>query len=212
MTNTIDSSYYLSNAKQSSTNNNTLGKDAFLKLLVTQLQNQDPLNPMQDREFIAQMATFSQLEQMITMNQSMEELISVQKEQQMLSYQSLLGMEVKWDKITYPSDEKVEPIIENGTGIITSIKFTEDGVKLYLEDGTELTPSNISGVSVQNKGNQFAEASNLIEKKVSWVENGEQKQAIVQAVSQKDGQIFYQVNDQKGTKLTIDQILSIMVA
>jgi flagellar basal-body rod modification protein FlgD len=81
-----------------------------------------------------------------------------------------------------------------------------------LEDGTELTPSNISGVSVQNKGNQFAEASNLIEKKVSWVENGEQKQAIVQAVSQKDGQIFYQVNDQKGTKLTIDQILSIMVA
>lgn len=212
MTNTIDSSYYLSNAKQSSTNNNTLGKDAFLKLLVTQLQNQDPLNPMQDREFIAQMATFSQLEQMITMNQSMEELISVQKEQQMLSYQSLLGMEVKWDKVTYPSDEKAEPIIENGAGIITSIKFTEDGVKLYLEDGTELTPSNISGVSVQNKGNQFAEASNLIEKKVSWVENGEQKQAIVQAVSQKDGQIFYQVNDQKGTKLTIDQILSIMVA
>lgn len=212
MTNTIDSSYYLSNAIQSSTNNNTLGKDAFLKLLVTQLQNQDPLNPMQDREFIAQMATFSQLEQMITMNQSMEELISVQKEQQMLSYQSLLGMEVKWDKVTYPSDEKAEPIIENGAGIITSIKFTEDGVKLYLEDGTELTPSNISGVSVQNKGNQFAEASNLIEKKVSWVENGEQKQAIVQAVSQKDGQIFYQVNDQKGTKLTIDQILSIMVA
>ncbi|WP_346207237.1 flagellar hook assembly protein FlgD [Caldifermentibacillus hisashii] len=212
MTNTIDSSYYLSNAKQSSTNNNTLGKDAFLKLLVTQLQNQDPLNPMEDREFIAQMATFSQLEQMITMNQSMEELISVQKEQQMLSYQSLLGMEVKWDKITYSNDEKAEPITESGTGIITSIKFTEDGVKLYLEDGTELTPSNISGVSVQNKGNQFAEASNLIEKKVSWVENGEQKQAIVQAVSQKDGQIFYQVNDQKGTKLTIDQILSIMVA
>lgn len=165
MTNTIDSSYYLSNAKQSSTNNNTLGKDAFLKLLVTQLQNQDPLNPMEDREFIAQMATFSQLEQMITMNQSMEELISVQKQQQMLSYQSLLGMEVKWDKITYPSDEKAEPIIENGTGIITSIKFTEDGVKLYLEDGTELTPSNISGVSVQEKGNQLANASNLIGKR-----------------------------------------------
>ncbi|MEL3957226.1 flagellar hook assembly protein FlgD [Caldifermentibacillus hisashii] len=212
MTNTIDSSYYLSNAKQSSTNNNTLGKDAFLKLLVTQLQNQDPLNPMEDREFIAQMATFSQLEQMITMNQSMEELLSDQKQQQMLSYQSLLGMEVKWDKITYPSDEKAEPIIENGTGIITSIKFTEDGVKLYLEDGTELTPSNISGVSVQNKGNQFTEASNLIGKKVSWEEKGELKYAIVQAVSQKDGQIFYQVNDQKGTKLTIDQILSIMVA
>lgn len=212
MTNTIDSSYYLSNAKQSSTNNNSLGKDAFLKLLVTQLQNQDPLNPMQDREFIAQMATFSQLEQMITMNQSMEELLSDQKQQQMLSYQSLLGMEVKWDKITYPSDEKAEPIIENGTGIITSIKFTGDGVKMYLKDGTELSPSNISSVSVQEKGNQLANASNLIGKKVSWEEKGELQHAIVQAVSQKDGQIFYQVNDQTGTKLTIDQILSIMVA
>ncbi len=212
MTNTIDSSYYLSNAKQSSTNNNTLGKDAFLKLLVTQLQNQDPLNPMQDREFIAQMATFSQLEQMITMNQSMEELISVQKEQQMLSYQSLLGMEVKWDKITYRNDDKAEPITESGTGIITSIKFTGDGVKLYLKDGTELAPSNISEVSVQEKGNQLANASNLIGKKVSWEEKGELQHAIVQAVSQKDGQIFYQVNDQTGTKLTIDQILSITVA
>jgi flagellar basal-body rod modification protein FlgD len=67
-------------------------------------------------------------------------------------------------------------------------------------------------VSVQEKGNQLANASNLIGKKVSWEEKGELQYAIVQAVSQKDRQIFYQVNDQTGTKLTIDQILSITVA
>lgn len=53
--------YTVENSKQSS---NELGKDAFLKLLITQLKYQDPLNPMEDREFIAQLVQFSTLELM----------------------------------------------------------------------------------------------------------------------------------------------------
>lgn len=49
-------------------NTGKLDKDAFLRLLVTQLSNQDPLNPMEDKEFIAQMAQFSTLEQMQNLN------------------------------------------------------------------------------------------------------------------------------------------------
>lgn len=49
-----------------------LGKDAFLQLLVTQMQNQDPLNPSSDTEFIAQLAQFSALEQMQNLNVSMQ--------------------------------------------------------------------------------------------------------------------------------------------
>lgn len=48
---------------------NTLGKDAFLQLLVTQMKYQDPLNPSTDTEYIAQLATFSQLEQLQNLSQ-----------------------------------------------------------------------------------------------------------------------------------------------
>lgn len=54
--------------------NNDLDKMAFLRLLTTQLANQDPLNPMEDREFIAQLAQFSALEQMQNLNKTVENL------------------------------------------------------------------------------------------------------------------------------------------
>jgi flagellar basal-body rod modification protein FlgD len=49
-----------------------LGKNDFLNLLVTQLQNQNPLEPMQDQEFISQLAQFSQLEQLSNMSETLD--------------------------------------------------------------------------------------------------------------------------------------------
>lgn len=62
-----------SNVKTSA--NDDLDKNAFLHLLTTQLANQDPLDPMDDREFIAQLAQFSSLEQMTLLNTNAEETI-----------------------------------------------------------------------------------------------------------------------------------------
>lgn len=57
-------------ATKSTLGTNTLGKDAFLQLLVTQMKYQDPLNPNTDTAFVAQLATFSQLEQMQNLSQT----------------------------------------------------------------------------------------------------------------------------------------------
>ena len=66
--------------------NDALGKNDFLKMLVTQLRYQDPLKPMEDKEFIAQMAQFSSLEQMQNMNTAM---ITAQAT-------NLIGKEISW--------------------------------------------------------------------------------------------------------------------
>ena len=58
----------ISTTKEDTTGTTTLGKDAFLQLLVAQMKYQDPLNPSSDTEWISQLAQFSSLEQMQNMN------------------------------------------------------------------------------------------------------------------------------------------------
>jgi flagellar basal-body rod modification protein FlgD len=59
------------NTSKSTVGTSSLGKDAFLQLLVTQMKYQDPLNPATDTEYIAQLATFSSLEEMQNINSSL---------------------------------------------------------------------------------------------------------------------------------------------
>jgi len=72
-----------------------LGKDEFLKMLIAQLQNQDPLNPMDGTDFTAQLAQFSSLEQLTNMNTNLETLTSNQMMTNQVQSVSLLGKEVQ---------------------------------------------------------------------------------------------------------------------
>lgn len=76
-----------------------LGKDDFLKLLIHQLQNQDPLDPMDDREFIAQMAQFSSLEQLTNMNANIQQFTQQQEHTSLVQLSGLIGKQVNWYRI-----------------------------------------------------------------------------------------------------------------
>ncbi|MGE7672531.1 flagellar hook assembly protein FlgD [Lysinibacillus sp. NPDC094403] len=191
------------------TGNSELGKDAFLQLLITQLQHQDPTNPMDDREFISQMAQFSSLEQMQNMSKAMESLLASQQQTQMMSYSSFIGKEVKWHEITDKKDEKGDFVVKEGTGIIESLKFVDGNVEFLLTDGKKIQPGNISEIlgrsGTNSNGNTVSEsplvqASKLIGKNVTYMAGEQELQGRIVSVTNKDGVNHYVLDNDK--KLT----------
>jgi flagellar basal-body rod modification protein FlgD len=95
----------------------TLGENDFLKLLTVQLQNQDPLQPMSDTDFISQMATFSSLSEMQTLNTNFS---GFSQTQATASAAGLLGETVSVDGANGSATGTVTAVdISNGTPQIT---------------------------------------------------------------------------------------------
>lgn len=97
-----------------------MGKDSFLKLLVTQLKHQDPTKPMEDREFIAQMAQFSSLEQMKNLN---DELKTLTRTSRAAEAYAILGKNIEAFNTATKSAVK---------GKVTAVEYVEDQLKLKV--------------------------------------------------------------------------------
>lgn len=174
------------------TGQGTLGKDDFMKLLIAQLQNQDPTNPMKDNEFIAQMAQFSSLEQTMNLAKAFEKFAETTNQSQLIQYNSFVGKEIKWHKVAEEPDADGKPVITEGTGTIMSIKYVNGSVIFTMKDGQELSPGNISEVlSGGASSNSLVEASMLIGKTVGYTDGDTEKTGTVMSVSNKDGKLLY---------------------
>ncbi len=107
--------------------------DDFLKLLTSQLQYQDPLEPMKDTEFIAQMASFSSLEQMNSMNKNFENFFQSQMNS---SVQSYLG------KVVTLGGEH-----DGQSGLVTAVSNKDGQMKLTL-NGRDYDAASVARVEL----------------------------------------------------------------
>ncbi|KXG84666.1 flagellar hook assembly protein FlgD [Agrobacterium bohemicum] len=110
----------------------SLDYDNFLQLLIAQMKNQDPTDPMDATQQVAQLATFSQVEQSVKMNSNLESLLSVNSLSNASSY---IG------KTLTSADEKT-------TGVVASIKVTSEGLTATTTTGGTIAITE--GIKIAN--------------------------------------------------------------
>lgn len=129
-TNTTSTSSTGSSSKSSLGEAAGLGKDDFMTLLIAQLKNQDPMKPMEDKEFITQLAQFSSLEATEKLNTQLDELLGSQS---LVQAATLIG---KQATAKLPSGETL-------TGIISEVRMLS-GQPTVILNGQEVDTSLIT--------------------------------------------------------------------
>ena len=120
-------------AAQSGSSTGTANVDyqSFLRLLVAQMKNQDPTKPMESTEYVAQLATFSQVEQSVQMNAKLDQMLRASS---MSQADALIGREIT------SADG-------NTTGVVEEVRLTSTGLIAVLADGKEVPV--VEGVTIR---------------------------------------------------------------
>jgi flagellar basal-body rod modification protein FlgD len=118
----------------SSTPSNPLGQNAFLQLMMTQLKDQDPLNPSDPTQYLGELAQMTSVEQQTNIAQSMTQSVS---EQNATTALSLLGHTVSY----------VDSNGNTQTGLVQKVDFTGSGPALTVAGVGNIDPGSVNEVS-----------------------------------------------------------------
>lgn len=118
----------------------------FLNMLVTQLKNQDPMNPLNANEFTTQLVQFASVEQQIYQNANLEKLVSLQQTSQTSDMVSYLGttIESKGNQTNYDGKTPVDftyNLKKNAVAVTISVR-NQDGVTVFSADGDSTAGSH----------------------------------------------------------------------
>ena len=119
---------------QLKSNKMQLKTEDFIKMMITQLQNQDPMEPAKNQELLAQMSQIGQLQSATTLQDSLKGLVL---QNQIGSAGNLIG------KMVEGADANQESI----RGLVSSVRVTKEGVFLELDNGKELALNSVTNIA-----------------------------------------------------------------
>ena len=119
--------------------NDDLGKDAFLQLLVTQLKNQDPLDPQDNSEYIAELAQFSSLEQMTNVVSKLEDLgkivDNIDSSVLIGQLSGMIGKGIDWVETVEEADADGNPLThqEAKSGVVSGVTIVDGNPSVSVD-------------------------------------------------------------------------------
>ncbi|AZO21978.1 flagellar hook assembly protein FlgD [Mesorhizobium sp. M1E.F.Ca.ET.045.02.1.1] len=119
------------NQASQQTSKTAVDYQSFLKLLIAEMKNQDPTKPMDSTQYVAQLATFSQVEQSVQTNSKLDQIM---QSSALSQADALIGRSIT------SADGKT-------TGTVASVKLASSGLIAVLQDGTEIPVG--AGVSIK---------------------------------------------------------------
>lgn len=169
-----------------------LDMEAFMRLLTVQLANQNPLEPMNDRDYFAQMAQLGQV-------QGMDQLNDQSKVQQA---QSLMGKTVSAVRPNFVSDPSLSPIV---TGVVTKLSISNGVYKIGLREANGgIVDVEMDSIQSVIPNENPADYASLIGKNVMGVsDSGGVVQGQVQVIENSNGILMAVVKGADGKNLTV---------
>lgn len=140
-------------SQQKNTIKNEMDRDAFLQLLVTQLRYQDPLEPQDNSEFVAEMAQFSSLEQMGNMSDTLAELnklvSNIDTSVLVGQLSGMIGKGVDWTETTNYADEEGNPQVKTDalSGVITGVTVADGTTKVIVDSNGQTYQVDIANIA-----------------------------------------------------------------
>jgi flagellar hook assembly protein FlgD len=130
---------YLDSIKEDSSNNElienqSMGQDAFLKLLIAEMQNQDPMDPMDNKDTIAQMAQFTSVEQLGKINESLEKNNEESKESIQSIEDAIKDLNTNFVNGGNSSEDKLDEINENQTKLLNEMIKLNNSLSAYFTE------------------------------------------------------------------------------